>query len=152
MSKHFEMTIKISRSRIADLLCTALEGGTGYWATILDFKTPPQDADLFTFWNEDDSATLKDDDGKPTLFRHIHYPMCKEGGGLLIGDTDARDPFSDEAAFEPKLLDWKAIQRGLVIMAEKYPQHFGNFLAENDDADTGDCLVQCALFGEEIFA
>jgi hypothetical protein len=33
-------------------------------------------------------------------------------------------------------------------MAREAPQHFADFLNENDDADTGDVFVQCCLLGE----
>ncbi len=36
-------------------------------------------------------------------------------------------------------------------MRDKYPKHFGDALAHNDDAYTGDTFIQCALFGEAIF-
>ena len=50
-----------------------------------------------------------------------------------------------------KRLDLNAIKKGLQIMAEKYPRHMGDFLNENDDADTGDVFLQCCLFGEAIY-
>ena len=33
-------------------------------------------------------------------------------------------------------------------MAKKFPKCFADFLTENDDAETADVLLQCALFGE----
>jgi hypothetical protein len=44
-----------------------------------------------------------------------------------------------------------ALKKGLEVMAEKYPKHFGNFLSENDDAETSDVFIQCCCFGELIF-
>lgn len=48
-------------------------------------------------------------------------------------------------------LDRVAIMKGLALMAEKHPRHFGDFLAEHDDADTGDVFIQLALFGEVLY-
>ena len=43
------------------------------------------------------------------------------------------------------------VRRGLGIMAAKYPQHFAYLMSDNADAETGDTLVQCALFGEIVY-
>lgn len=37
--------------------------------------------------------------------------------------------------------------KGLQIMAEKYPKHFGDMLLDNGDGVTGDILLQCLVFG-----
>lgn len=44
-----------------------------------------------------------------------------------------------------------AIPKGLKIMAEKYPRHFGDFISENDDAITADVFFQCCLLGEIVY-
>lgn len=61
---------------------------------------------------------------------------------LLIVDLDTQ---------QSRKLDRGAIEAGLVIMAKKYPQHFADMISENDDATTGDVLLQCALLGEVIY-
>jgi hypothetical protein len=43
------------------------------------------------------------------------------------------------------------IRQGLQVMAEKYPHHFSNVVENNADAETGDVLIQCALFGDIIY-
>ncbi len=48
-------------------------------------------------------------------------------------------------------LDLAAIEKGLSVMAEKYPIEFRNFVEENDDAGTSDTFLQCCLFGETIY-
>ena len=48
-------------------------------------------------------------------------------------------------------LDIAAVYRGIVILAAKYPHHFADLITDNSDATTGDCLIQCALFGDIIF-
>jgi hypothetical protein len=48
-------------------------------------------------------------------------------------------------------LDRLTILNGLQLMMTKQPRHFGDFLAENDDADTADVFLQLALFGEMIY-
>lgn len=51
----------------------------------------------------------------------------------------------------PKTLDGQALVRGLTVMARDYPKHFGDFIAENDDAITADVFLQCCLFGDVIY-
>jgi len=48
-------------------------------------------------------------------------------------------------------LDLEAIRKGLRVMADKFPKHFGDVLDENDDAETGDVFLQCCLFGDVIY-
>jgi hypothetical protein len=45
-------------------------------------------------------------------------------------------------------LDGEAIERGLRLMAQEYPQRFANWHSENEDAEDGDVFVQLCLFGE----
>ena len=60
-----------------------------------------------------------------------------------------------EEAFKDKgltyTLDRAGIEKGLLIMKSVYPRHFGDAIAENDDATTGDVFLQCCLFGEVVF-
>ena len=49
-------------------------------------------------------------------------------------------------------LNRAALERGLQIMADKYPKHFSDIISDNADAITGDLFLQCCLFGEEVFA
>ena len=120
-----EVPIKITKDRIENLLISAFEGGSNYWYVILE-KIGEIDASIY------------------------EHPFI-EGGGLIIGDVEADDPYDDEAAFPPTTLNREALQRGMVIMAKKYPKHFADFIAENDDAWTGDAYLQCCLLGELVF-
>jgi hypothetical protein len=43
------------------------------------------------------------------------------------------------------------LAKGLQTMAEKYPRHFADFVAENDDADTGDVFLQCVVLGDVVY-
>jgi len=65
-----------------------------------------------------------------------------EGGWLDVRDDDGGK----------HRLDLEAIKKGLNIFAEKCPTHFADFIAENDDAETGDCFLQCCLFGDVIYS
>lgn len=43
------------------------------------------------------------------------------------------------------------VRSGLQVMAERYPFHFANLIQDNADAETGDVLIQCALFGQIVY-
>jgi hypothetical protein len=117
---------EIPDERIEQLLCDAFEGGSNYWYTIKSFNYPP-------------GQTKK---SLGIEFAHLELPL--KGGSLTIGEMGKTMP--------DKVLDRTAIQKGLKIMAEKYPKDYADFLAENDDATTGDVFLQCALYGDVVFA
>jgi len=112
---------KIPLERVRDLLTCATEGGIGYWALIAGYRG----------------------DRTGVTYPHIDMPF-KEGGAILIQDEE-----DDTAPIN--VLDMEAIQRGLHIMADKYPHHMSAFLDDNEDATTGDVFVQCALFGTIVY-
>lgn len=60
---------------------------------------------------------------------------------------DDDEPHEDDTCF---LTDVE-LQQGLQRMARKYPRHFADFMAENDDAITGDVFLQCVVLGEVIY-
>jgi hypothetical protein len=148
--------IEISRSRLADVLCAGMESGIGYWAEIHDYVTPPKGADVFAGMEDWHSK----EDG---VFKHIHFPMCEAGGGVVLADCTGDDGFPGEA--KTVTLDYPALLRGLQLMAIRYPRHFASIADESEDADTGDCLIQLgdcliqlgdgliqlAVFGELVF-
>lgn len=49
------------------------------------------------------------------------------------------------------ILNNAKLEQGLQIMAEKYPHMFKDIVQDNTDAATADLLMQCALFGEEVY-
>lgn len=125
-----DVTMSIPKSRIADLLCYAFEGGVGYWCRIVGYREPDEPRSI---WGED------------TIYRHVDYPLT--GGAVVCQVTE------DETGDEPKtmVLDQAAVERGLRLMAEKAPRHWADFLTENEDACTGDVFVQLALLGEIVY-
>jgi hypothetical protein len=120
--------IPITKERLSDLLCDAFEGGSNYWYFIDEFIKPP---------------VLEFKTDKKVIFRHLDYPL-NDGGALLISDQE------DDRKKQYRL-DLESIKKGIQIMAEKYPWEFGNFINDNDDANTGDTFLQCCLFGDVIY-
>ena len=127
-----EIPVKISWENISNLLCNALEGGSNYWYNIEEMHAP-----------EDYSSVRSSEN---MIHSHLDYP-CNPGGYLVFSSLED-DEINGQSRW---VLDGASIYYGLKIMAEKYPKHFGDFIADNDDAITGDVFLQCCLFGEMIY-
>ena len=121
--------IQITHNDIAGLLCTALEGGSGYWARA-ELAYTPTDADM------KDSETYGDWAG--FAFYMVNHPDFK----FTINDLEEEESYT---------LTLETLKKGLKVMATKYSRHFDDFINENDDADTGDVFLQCAVFGDVIY-
>jgi hypothetical protein len=126
-----KIEIGISKQRVGDLLCSAFEGGSNYWYLIEEFIAPPK-VEQIAIPGE--------------TFRHIDYPLS-EGGALMVSDRKA----ANEDEVKITRIDWPRLLEGLKIMAEKHPRHFGNWLSENDDAETGDVFLQCCVLGDTVY-
>jgi hypothetical protein len=122
----------ITKKRIAELLCTALEGGSTDWYWINKLIKPKN----FEFRFDPD-----------LIYELYDYPL-NEGGALIISDKEDDKPLKNRQTYR---LDLESLKRGIQVIADKYPKHFNDFLQENDDSDTGDVFLQCCLFGEVIY-
>lgn len=124
----FDVTIKITDEQIAGLLCNAFEGGSNYWIGEVEQGKEP-------------TSKLEGDD-------YFHWaqwwPVC--GGSVLVTECDP-----DTGETKAHALDRAAIERGLVSMSIKSPTYFGDFISQNDDAETGDVFLQYCLFGEIVY-
>lgn len=120
----FTITTKIdlTEERIKDLLCCALEGGSNYWYNIKKYINPNK---------------------VKVEYRHIDLPFI-DGCGLEIEDIEGDEPI-------PNILNKESMQKGLQIMADKYPEHFKNIIEDNEDAETGDVFLQCSVLGDIVF-
>lgn len=114
------ININVSEEMIEDTLVSAFEGGSGYWCCFLRFRNRKQPRK------------------EPYLPSYITTPLSEDGVLVL----------SDEEEGVILELNRKKILKGIKIMAEKYPKHFGDMISNNGDATTGDVFLQCALFGE----
>jgi hypothetical protein len=81
-------------------------------------------------------------DNLPTDYKHIELPLS-EHGAVICADCELGVP--------EWRLDRAAIDRGLKLMATKHPKHWGDFIGENDDADTADIFLQLCLLGELVY-
>lgn len=131
----FKTSISIDSNRIADLIITALEGGSNYWYSIDKKKSKAPSPDKL--WQFPEGDSLRD-----TLYFHVQWPLS-EGGSVHIYDNETGDYRGD--------LNLESLQKGLDVMQDKYPKHMADFLSEHEDGDTADVFLQCCLFGEVIF-
>jgi len=98
--------------------------------------------------------------------RIVDLLCCAYEGGSHYWSSGDRRPYTidgdtlrlpvtvfeeDDFQKTPHTLDFAAIQRGFQVMAEKYPWHLAHFLEENEDAETGDVFLQCAVLGEIVY-
>ena len=119
----------VSDQQLADLLCSAIEGGSNYWI-----------------------GTLKNQYGKgfsriDISTRYLELPF-HEGSGIWIMDSDDE---GEPTLKEPVLITNALLRKGLNIVFEKYLWHFINVVKDNSDAETGDVVLQCAVFGDIIY-
>lgn len=119
-------TVELKDEDVQNLLCSALEGGSNYWYYIKGFKGNPD---------------------KTYEHKHIEIPFDEDPQyGLTIVDKEGDEPGE-------WFLNRPAIEKGLQLMAEKYPKHFQDFINQCDDATTSDIFLQMCLFnGELIFS
>jgi hypothetical protein len=121
--------IEINHTRIADLLCTSLEGGVYYWAKY-ELKYEP------TLQEQGDEEKY----GEWVLFPQfmITHPLfC-----LSIKDFEEGEDYD---------LNLETLESGLGVMAKKYGRHFKDFCEGDEDAITGDVFLQCCVFGEVVY-
>lgn len=113
----------VTKEQLADVLCSAFEGGIGYWAAV-------------------DSYHPVDFEGHAW-----EHPLLAHGWVKLRDKTgEGGFPGADVAK-----LDMEALKRGLRVLAKKYPKRLSEIMSGDEDAETGDVFVQCCVFGEVVF-
>lgn len=139
-----DLTITIPDQRIASLLCTGFEGDmTGHWCRIMDHREPKERRMVL------DSDRDADRGPGGQVWPSYDFPLLD--GGATICRLDDGETKDTDKRYKPLVLDRAAIERGLKLMQEKSPGHFGDFMAENEDAVTGDVFIQYCLLGSEVY-
>lgn len=130
------VAVDVTDERIGCLLCGAFESGPAGspWARIMDYREP--------------EGPVTPALGGDRVYRHIDYPLAA-GGAVVVRDCYAGD--ESDAEYTALTLDREACERGLILMAQKSPRHWGDFLAEDDDAITADIFLQYALLGDVVY-
>lgn len=136
-SAEIKIEFRVPLPTVADTLCSAFEGGSSYWASVTN-KTEPDE------WKWEDMSGIIE--SKNSHWLH-EYPL-NPGGELEITDHEARPEMNERVKL---CLHRAKVVVGLQVMAEKFPKHFADMVAETGDANTGDVLLQCCLFGDVIY-
>jgi len=119
---NFTAKVEIPYERIEDLIITGVEGGTNYWMTV---EGP---------WLAGKDGWLKEQIEKGTLKLSNRHAEEDEDGEII-----------------EKVIDHAALQKAIDLMAEKYQFHWGNFINESEDAETGDVFIQLCVLGEIVY-
>ena len=131
------ITQEVSSERISYMFIGAIEGGSSYWAT----------------------DCLVDDDLADAFVIPEGQPLAGCGWYANPAFFDQEDFaiivkwFADDSSKKKtrKVIGRKDIANGLRIMANKYPRHFADMIAEEDDAATADVFFQCVVLGDIVY-
>lgn len=120
--KTITINIEISDDTCADIMCTALEGGIGYWCVADDIRYVGGDSEYLSF------VALDDNDADAEPFGKVTYDTIRIG-------------------IERILLDRVKIRRDLrnQVLSVTNPDR------TDIDADAADCIVQAGLFNDVVY-
>lgn len=130
---NFTTPVTVSPQRICYLLCTAFDGDmTAAWASA---RTEMPDDPDWSWCTEQERKYWE------AVKKYYVAAMC--GGRVILVDHEDDD--------KEYVLDRAALHRGVKAMAKDHPEHWADFINENDDAITGDVFVQCCVFGDTVY-
>lgn len=118
----FERTFSVDNQDIADLLVTAFEGGINYWCRKIEIKTYPESL-------EDKNMMASD--------------ILAHGSVLTLYDAESSDKWD---------LTLDKFLSGLKKHLENSEYPTMEALMDSYDANDADCIIQYALFNEQVFA
>lgn len=119
-------TVDIDDDKILSALDSAFYGGSTYWLNVRECAVVQRGTDIENAW-----AGHVMSGGQLQL---VHPNVAKTGIRRTV-----------------TILDRAMVERGLQLMSTVSPFQMANLVNDNADADTGDVLLQCAMFGEVIF-
>lgn len=125
---------------VRDLLSNAFEGGSNYWYRLDGKKLPP--GTKMADFQEGGRMQPRREDGSEDYFHWSQLIPTIPGGQLIIRDTEGG---------EAHVLDLPALKKGLMLMKQKFPEHYARVLDQRDDASDADVFLQLALFDDVIF-
>lgn len=123
-------SIDVPLERVVDLLTCGLEGGYSPWLGQIAYDlVPVQDYEAFERYGQAKFWAL---------------------GGSMIFSFDG--PNDNEGSFASKATVTKeTLAEGLSRLASEATSHFADFLADNEDVETGDVFLQLMLLEEVIY-
>jgi hypothetical protein len=122
----FQVEIEIQPNQIGDLICDAIEGGSEYWLHHFHDKTEFKGKGWYhnpKFWEQPE----------------IRIEACF---------MDPENPVGQPAK---KIITQADVERAVQQFARDYPSLFGDWIAENHDANTGDVFMQLIVLGAEVY-
>lgn len=121
-----QVEFEITPQRIADLVCTGIEGGeANHWLHYFRNRTACDPGNPWystaDFWEQ----------------KNITIEVAYDDG--LTGDPVT------------KMITEKDVHAAMRKFAEQHPTHFRDFLDENEEAYTGDTFLQLLILGDVIY-
>lgn len=136
---------------VRGLLTSALEGGSNYWYRDLQPGAIPAGT-VFDDYRQGGRCQPRNEHGEEEYWHWAELLPTVPGGSVTIKYEDDGGDGTDES-LKTFTLDLPTLKRGLDVMQAKYPKRWAEAVDPDDggDADTGDCFLQCCLFGDVIF-
>lgn len=124
--------VKVSTKRIADLMCSCMEGNdmAAAWCNGIELISPVGYRRGKGNWYYD----------YPELYVNRHLK-------IEVSEFDETGEKKDKK----RIITAKHIAAGLKLMAEKHGSHFGDFMNENEDAITADVFLQCVVLKDVVY-
>lgn len=128
MSEYIEVkaTVRIPNEKIENLIITAIEGGSNYWA---QFKYPDN-------WRD----------------KYKSYSQIPFGGGEIeVYDTETGELLGvlNRATIQTGL---QLMADRKDVTGKQVPaRHFKNLATDNEDAETADVFIQLCVMGEIVY-
>lgn len=130
--------ISIKLENLSSMLCTAIEtGAVTYWCSRVEIAQKPTKAVYRSSFAPQENA-------EDTELRLYDIPF--NGGALTFYVFD-----EDDGTITRHRLGMRKMLKGLEIMATEAPRFFAYLLNGEDDSDSADAFLQCALFGKIIY-
>ena len=133
----------VSKKDIQNILVGLFENNFSSWLREIKSKNF---SDEYTFTDFRQGGCMQD----PKDYYHWSQIIPVTEGCSLILSVD--DPDSDTGGEKDFVLDCEAIRKGLQVMANKYREHWEDFIYKNDDATTADVFGQCCVYGEVFYS
>lgn|SRR3990167_4904882 len=126
MTNTYKVETVTTAQEIADLLVGAFKGGSNHWCHNLRVTKPVQ-TPRGEIWYA--SGAFYEGDFEFTLDEH------DDNGDYVITHTVTPEK----------------LQAGLQIFANNYSTHYGDFIQQEEDAETSDAFLQCIILGEIVY-
>lgn len=139
-----QTTIDIKAEQLVYLLVAAFEGGINYWARIKRYDYGGKPKSDFEKEGGEYFFPIIDNSSNP-MPAYAVLPLV--GGGCAVVLEDADKPYGESPEWN---LNRGSVINGLKLMSHRFPKHFADFIAGNEDAQTGDVFIQCCVLTLEI--